>query len=264
MIKLSACIEMIFRELDFYDRIAAVKQAGLPAFEFWGLSGKNLDAIEQAGRRYDLSIAAFTMSSRDPELARLWGKSGLVDPQGRDAAIKVAQESIAIAQRLNAKNIIVTVGQEIKELPRSVQHESIVEGLKEIAPLAEKAGITLVVEPLNVAVNHKGYYLYSSAEGFDIIRAVGSPNVKLLYDIYHQQITEGNLIQTITENINLIGHFHVADVPGRHEPGTGEINYANVLKTIDAAGYGGYVGLEYAPQTSAVDSLNKVRALANI
>jgi hydroxypyruvate isomerase len=120
------------------------------------------------------------------------------------------------------------------------------------------------VEPLNIAVNHKGYYLYSSAEGFDIIRAVGSPNVKLLYDIYHQQVTEGNLIQTITENIELIGHFHVADVPGRHEPGTGEINYANVLKAIDETGYNGYVGLEYAPKASALESLRKVKALAGL
>jgi hydroxypyruvate isomerase len=264
MIKLSACIEMIFRELDFCDRIAAVKQAGLPAFEFWGLGGKDLEAIEKASKQHELPIAAFTMSSIDPELAGLWQKSGLVDPDGHDIALKVAQESIAIAQKLNAKNIIVTVGQEIKDLSRSIQHDSIIENLKMMAPLAERAGVTLVVEPLNIAVNHKGYYLYSSAEGFDIIRAVGSPNVKLLYDIYHQQVTEGNLIQTITENIELIGHFHVADVPGRHEPGTGEINYANVLKAIDETGYNGYVGLEYAPKASALESLQKVKALAGL
>ena len=121
---------------------------------------------------------------------------------------------------------------------------------------------TVVVEkPLNVLVDHQGHYLSTSAEGFAILDEVGSPHVKLLYDIYHQQISEGNLIATIKASAARIGHFHVADVPGRHEPGTGEINYANVLRAIDAAGYGGYVGLEYRPQARAADSLNAVKAI---
>jgi hydroxypyruvate isomerase len=122
--------------------------------------------------------------------------------------------------------------------------------------LCEDAGITLVVEPLNILVNHKGYYLATSAEGFQILDEVGSPHVQLLFDIYHQQITEGNLIQNITRNIRKIGHFHVADVPGRHQPGTGEINYGNVFAAIVKAGYTGFIGLEMWP---TIDHATAVR-----
>jgi hydroxypyruvate isomerase len=147
------------------------------------------------------------------------------------------------------------VGQEIPEKPRHEQRANIVAALKAGAPIAEEAGVTLVLEPLNVLVNHKGYYLATSAEAFDILREVDSPNVKLLFDIYHQQITEGNLIANITANIGLIGHFHAADNPGRNELGTGEINYANVFKAIAATGYAGYVGLEYLPLADPAETL---------
>ncbi len=133
--------------------------------------------------------------------------------------------------------------------------------LKTAAPLAEEAGVTLVLEPLNILVDHPGYFLTSSREGFEIVEQVGSPAVKLLYDIYHQQVTEGNLIATITSHIDLIGHFHAADVPGRHEPGTGEINYANVLAAIDEAGYEGFIGLEYAPTVATAESLQAVLSM---
>jgi hydroxypyruvate isomerase len=116
-----------------------------------------------------------------------------------------------------------------------------------IAPLAEKAGVTLVLEPLNVYVDHPGYFLDGSAAGFDLVRAVGSPRIKLLYDIYHMQVMEGNIIQTLTSNLDVIGHVHVADVPGRHEPGTGELSYANIFEALRQAGYDKYVGFEFEP-----------------
>ncbi len=141
-------------------------------------------------------------------------------------------------------------------------HTSIVEGLGQAAPMVEEAGLFLAVEPLNVLVDHPGYYLTTSEEGFDILGEVGSPNVKLLFDIYHQQITEGNLLDNIIPNIGSISHFHVADVPGRHEPSTGEINYSNVFAAIEKTGYGGYVGLEYGPTGDTAESLKIVQALA--
>ncbi len=105
----------------------------------------------------------------------------------------------------------------------------------------------LVFEPLNTLVDHKGYYLYSSEEAFRIADQVNSPKVKVLYDIYHQQITEGHLIKRITKNIDKIGHFHAAGNPGRHELYFGEINYSEVFKAIDETGYTGSIGLEYFP-----------------
>jgi len=187
----------------------------------------------------------------------------LVDYSTRSEFINGLKESLETAHKLECSTLIVTVGNEIAGVPRSKQHESIVKCLREAAGFAEEADVTLVLEPLNVLVDHKGYYLYSSREGFEIVNEVNSPNVRLLYDIYHQQIMEGNLIDTITRNIDLIGHFHVADVPGRHEPGTGEINYANVFRSIEKAGYKGYVGLEFEPLTSSEEALRKVMNLIN-
>jgi hydroxypyruvate isomerase len=133
--------------------------------------------------------------------------------------------------------------------------------LKHVAPLFEKSGITLVLEPLNILCDHMGYYLASSYEAFEICNVVGSKNIKVLYDIYHQQITEGNLIPTIRKYFDLIGHFHVADVPGRNEPGTGEINYRNVFRAIEDLGYDKYVGLEYSPTIDTAETLKIVFGL---
>lgn len=127
-----------------------------------------------------------------------------------------------------------------------------------MAPFLEEAGVTLVVEPLNILVDHPGYYLYSSEEAFQIIDEVGSPNVKVLFDIYHQQIMEGNLISRIQRNINKIGHFHAADNPGRHELYMGEIQYLNVFRAIEETGYRGYIGFEYFPLEEPLSGIWKI------
>jgi len=253
-LRLSACVEMIFRDLPFADRLEAVAKAGLPAFEFWGLADKDVDAIARKQVETGLQCATFLGGGRVP----------LVEPDRRAEFVGAVHEAIAVARRLGTHALIVTTGQELPGVSREAQRASVVAGLKAAASIAADAGITLVLEPLNVLVDHKGYFLWSSAEAFGILDEVGSPAVKLLYDIYHQQITEGNLIATITANIGRIGHVHVADVPGRHEPGTGEINYRNVFAAIDASGYSGYVGLEYRPQADPAATLATVRALAEV
>ena len=253
MLNLSVCIEMIYRDLPFTDRIAQVGQVGIPAFEFWGWENKDIDAIGEAKEKAGLAIASCAGS----------GGGALVDPAERNAFVEGVGKSVEVAHRLSCKTLIITTGNEQAGVSREDQHQSIVEGLKQAAPLAEAGKVTLALEPLNILVNHKGYYLSTSAEGFQILEEVGSPNVKLLYDIYHQQITEGNLIDHIEAGIQDIAHFHVADVPGRHEPGTGEINYRNVFKKIDALGYEGYIGLEYMPLSDASQTLKHVIGLAS-
>jgi len=226
---------------------------GIPAFEFWGWDNKDLDAIDEAKEKAGLAVASCVGS----------GGGVLVDPTQRAAFVEGVGKSIEVAHQLDCKTLIITTGNELVDVSREDQHASIVEGLKQAAPLAASGKVTLALEPLNILVNHKGYYLSTSAEGFQILEEVGSPHVKLLYDIYHQQITEGNLIANIEAGIQSIGHFHVADVPGRHEPGTGEINYRNVFKKIEALGYKDYVGLEYTPQKEAGETLKHVMALAS-
>ena len=253
-LKLSACIEMIFGDVpEFVDRIDEVAKCGLPAFEFWGWHGKDLPAICAKADANDLAIAGFCCDST----------GALVDPANTDAWVEGAKESIGKATEFGVPTLIVTTGNEM-DIPREDQHNAIVAGLKGVAPEAEGQGITLVLEPLNLLVDHAGYYLSTSVEGFEIVNKVGSPRVKLLYDIYHQQITEGQLIATITENIDLIGHFHVADVPGRFEPGTGEINYVNVFKAIAETSYDAYVGLEYRPTGGHADSLESTKKIAGL
>lgn len=134
--------------------------------------------------------------------------------------------------------------------------------MRKVSPKAKDAGITLVLEPLNTEIDHQGYHLSSSTEGYDIIKSVDSPNLKLLFDIYHQQIMEGNLISNIRKNIDMIGHFHFADVPGRHEPGTGELNYANIFEVIADSEYKGYLGCEFTPSKTSKEALQAVKELA--
>ena len=251
MVTLSVCIEVIFRELPFLDRMDAVAEAGFTAFEFWGWRPKDIEGILKRKEERGLEVSAFCV---DP-------MGRIVDYNTKHEFIAGVKDSIDVARKLDCSRLIVTAGNEIEGVPRKKQHRNIVRCLKQAARLVRKADVTLVLEPLNILVDHRGYYLYSSGEGFEILREVASPNVKLLYDVYHQQITEGNLIDTITKNIDLIGHFHTADVPGRHELGTGEINYANVFKKIDELGYDGFVGLEFMPSTDPGEALEKVAGI---
>jgi len=226
--QLSACIEMIFRELPFNDRIPAVAAAGLQAFEFWGWQGKDLNALTALRDDHGLVISSFSGHNG--------GAIPLVDPANREAVVASIRESCEVATRLDCRTLIVTTGNAIAEQSRESQHQA-------------------VVDTLNILVNHAGYYLVSSTEGFDIIREVARPSVRLLYDVYHQQISEGFLTQTLVDHAAMIGHIHVADTPGRHQPGTGEINYRHIFRVIDGIGYGGYVGLEYLPEGDPLESI---------
>lgn len=252
MLNLSACIEMIFRDRPFLERIDAVAESGLKAFEFWGWREKDLAAIRERAERCGLRVATFGMDTG----------GAMVDAGNKASFLDGLKASIQAARQLEVTTLICTVGQEIPGVDRAAQHGAIVEKLKAAAPILEDAGFTAVVEPLNILVDHRGYYLSTSAEGLELVDEVGSPNVRLLFDIYHQQITEGNVTQNLTRNIDRIGHIHVADVPGRHEPGTGELNYANIFKALEGAGYQGFVGLEYMPSADPAASLRQTLRLA--
>ena len=268
MLQLSACIEWIFADRDFPARIDAVAEEGLPAFEFWGWGNKDRPAIIEHKDRSGLTLASMSV---DPHVHLLEG-----DPI--PAYVQTVRESCRVAQQLGCDRLITlvqdapagagqpwysAVGSEDGMALRQTRRDSIVRALKAVAPIAEGEGITLVLEPLNTLVDHAGYFLASSQEGFEIIQEVDSPAVRLLFDIYHQQITEGHLIENLTGNIDLVGHLHVADVPGRHEPGTGEINYFNVMAAIEKAGYNGYVGLEYIPSGDSADSLKLIKQIVD-
>lgn len=257
MIRPSICLEMIYEDEPFVDRIDRVADRGFDTVEFWTWPDKDLDAVESRLDATGVSLAgmAANTETRRPESL----ERGLVDSTRRDAVVEDITESIEVATRLDCPNLIVLVGPELADYAREEMYESVVACLREVAPAAEEAGVTLVVEPLNTAVDHPGYFLEASSVGFDLVRDVDSPAVKILFDIYHQQVSEGNIISTVTQNLDAIGHLHVADVPGRHEPGTGELHYPHVLEAVDDAGYDGYVGFEYAPEADDDAALASVR-----
>ena len=247
---LSVCIEMVYDDEPFHERIHRTAAAGVDAVEFWDWREKDLDAVTAAAEETGVDIVGALAGGE------------LTNPDAADAAVETIRESIERAEELGIPTLIVTTGPDQEGLDRTTQHRSVVDVLSRVAPAADAAGVTLALEPLNTAVDHPDYFLSSSDEGFEIVEAVDSPQVTLLYDVYHQQITEGNVIETITDNVDRIGHVHVADVPGRHEPGTGELNYANVFEALDAAGYDGYVGCEFSPPGDPDEALATVRDLA--
>ncbi|WP_247004455.1 hydroxypyruvate isomerase family protein [Halosolutus gelatinilyticus] len=246
MARISICVEMVYDDEPFADRISRAAEAGADAVEFWDWREKDLETIAETADAADIPIVSCVAGGT------------LTDPDAADDAVETIRESIEMASGLGIPTLIVTTGPDQDGLDRTTQHDSIVDVLSRVAPDAEAADVTLVLEPLNRAVDHPNYYLETSEEGFEIVDEVGSPNVKLLYDVYHQQVTEGNLIRTITDNVDRIGHFHIADVPGRHEPGTGELDYEAIIRAIDETAYDGYVGCEFSPIGGADEAVDTV------
>jgi len=157
--------------------------------------------------------------------------------------------------------LITTAGEILNTQGRLEQGKALYENLCRATDILEKEDITLVLEPLNVLVDHPTEFLSSSKESFKLIRLVNSSRIKVLYDIYHQQITEGNIIDTICRNISLIGHFHSAGVPGRNELYKGELNYSEILRKIVSLDYDGYFGLEFIPTEPCDLSLKKIQEM---
>lgn len=232
--KYSICVDAVFEGKDLGESLACIKQLGFRGFEFWSWWDKDIPALCEMKDSLDLEVTACCTKF-----------ISLVDPACRTQYLAGLSESLEVARTLGCGTLISQVGDERPGIPREAQHASLIEGLQACVPLLEKAGVTLVFEPLNTSVDHPGYYLTQSAEAFDIVDAVASANVKVIYDIYHQQIMEGNLISTITQNIDRIGHFHSAGHPGRHELDRGEIHYPDILKAITQTPYAGWFGIEY-------------------
>lgn len=244
----SVCVSALFSKLPIHEGIARAREAGFSACEFWGWWEMDAQKVQQALKENEVKLAG--MCTRFVPLN---------DPERRQAYLNGLAETLEMAKQLDCRTIISQVGQEQPHLSREEQTRSIIDGLKACVPLLEKAGATLVIEPLNTRYNHPGYFLARSDEAFAIVREVNSPHVKVLFDIYHQQITEGNLIPGITDNAEWIGHIHMAGHPGRHEPfGRNEIHYPSVLAALKEAGYTGAVGLEYFPQMDPMESLQKL------
>ena len=242
-------IPCFFKGVDFCDALRQVAALGYDAAETYNWKSLDLDAVKQAID--ETGVELLSMCTTDFRLT---------EPECRQIWLDGLKESCIAAQKLGVHKLITQVGKDTGA-PREEQHASIVAGLKVAAPILEEYDVTIMIEPLNTYVNHPGYYLWSSIEAFEIIREVDHPKVKVIYDIYHQQVMEGNIIPNVTQNLDCIGHLHAAGHPGRNEPWNGETNYQFVLSAIKAAGYKGACGFEYSPKLAPLESLQKAKEL---
>lgn len=188
-----------------------------------------------------------------------WGKRpvSMVVPEQRDAFLADVSNSINWAQRLEIPQIILMSGNAVPGKSHEEQYASLLEATKRAGDMAARANVTMIVEPLNSKVNHKGFFLTTCVEGLQLIKQVDNPHVKLLFDIYHEQVQIGNVTRTLTEAAPFVAVYHIADNPGRNDPGTGEMNYDNIYSAIKKTGYSGYVTMEYLPLGDQAASLEK-------
>lgn len=241
--KFSVCIDMMFAHHDFENRIAAVRATGMEAVEFWKWTNKDVDLVCRQLSDNNLDFAIFNIDCADEKLSYDLSR-GILNAGRKEELLVALKESAPIYKKLGASAMIVLVGETIEGMSREAQIENVYECLSYVKDYAEQAEITLIVEPLN-ATDRQNYFMPEASVLMDILRRVGSPRIKMLYDIYHQHMTGDFDMDFVRENLPFIGHFHVADCPGRHEPGTGSVDYVSILRQIDAMGYDGYFGLEY-------------------
>ena len=247
--KLCVPIPCFFSDLPFETAVAKIAALGYGYAEIYGW--KHLDLASAAKALKETGVTLLSMCTTE---------FCLTDPARRGFWLEGIRESCEAAAALGVKKLITQVGADTGA-DRAAQHRSVVDGLRAGAEILEKAGVTVMIEPLNTKVDHPGYYLTSSAEAFEIVREAGSPNVKVVFDIYHQQISEGNIIPNITGNLEFIAHLHAAGHPGRNELQFGENDYKNIFAAVDTAGYTGACGLEYRPLLAPEESLAAARAL---
>lgn len=235
----------------FADRITRCAEAGIECVEFWWWRDKDLRAVAERLQETGIGLTTFITQ---PE-------GGLVDPRLHDAFVAGVEESSRIAASLGCQGLLVLVGSRVAAADRSSQLHTIAEGLRRSAPVAAEHDITLLVEPVNTRTEDPEFFLDSTLDGLAIVEQVDSPNVRLLYDLFHSTVMGEDFESAIGNRAGLIGHIHVADFPGRHEPGTGTIDWHRFFDWLDRVGYSGRIGLEYKPAADTPTSLEHVRSL---
>lgn len=244
-----ANVSILFKEAPLLERFGRAAEAGFSAVEFWWPSGEDLGEVERAIKDAGLEVALFNLDAGDMP----GGERGLVsDPSRREQFRANVPVALDLAERLDCKRLNVLAGHEIPGMERAEQLALGRENVRFAADAAAERGIEVLVEAVNTIENGP-YLLYTTAQAAEFVESVERENVRLQYDVYHMQRMEGNLVATFRDHIDQISHVQVADSPGRGEPGTGEINYPYVLGQLEAAGYDGYVGLEYNPSTSSTE-----------
>jgi hydroxypyruvate isomerase len=241
-------------KLPFEQRIAKVADAGYHAVElvneYQGWSASDFARTRQ--RFHNLNMVVDACSGID---------ASLCDPAQREILLQQIRAKLPVLSELECTRLILLTGNVVTGLTREQMHANCVESLQRAAEICGPQKVEILLENIDPEENPK-YFLTSVAEGFQIIREVNHPGVRFLYDFFHEQLSEGNLLAKLEKNLKLIGLVHVADVPGRHAPGTGEINYANIFRKLGQLGYSRFIAMEFLPTGDVVTELRTAREYA--
>jgi hydroxypyruvate isomerase len=251
MLKLAANLTMLFGEVDFLERFRAAADAGFRGVEFLFPYPYEAQALKTRLRDHGLALALHNLPAGN------WaaGERGIACHPDRVDEFKAGvDQAIAYATALDCDRVNCLAGILPPHVPALVGRDTFVQNLRYAAPRLQSAGIKLLIEPINTR-DLPGFFLTGTAQAIEIMNAVGSDNLLLQYDIYHMQIMEGDVAATVERLLPRIGHLQLADVPGRHEPGTGAIDFASLLSHIDRIGYAGWIGCEYVPAGKTRDGL---------
>jgi hydroxypyruvate isomerase len=226
------------KQVPFEQRFPLARKLGFKTIEFWTVDRGN------ATRAADIKKLVDDNGLQVTQFAPAW--PNFADQSKLPELLKVTEQAIADAKTLGCTKFTVTGHSLVEGMSREAQLAGYTAGLMRMAPLLELVGVTGLVEPFN-RVNHLNHLLNGSQPALPMVRSVNSPRVKLLWDFYHMQLEDGDLIEKFAAGADQVAHVQIGDVPGRHQPGTGEVNHANLLRTVRAAGYHDKVGLEFMP-----------------
>lgn len=243
----SPCIEWQFAEEfpDMADRIRAAKAAGYGLAEFHLWRDKDIDSVASALKETGVELTGICVDPR----------RSLVDPAQHTEFLEAVRDSLEAAKKLGSPPMIIASGFTREGVSEKDHFDVAVTALRQAAALAEEAGVMLLLEPLNDRVEHPGMYLVSTTLGLDLIEAVGSPSLRLLYDVYHSAVMGEDMEAVLSGRMHLVHHVQLADNPGRNEPGTGTLDWHTIVATLKRLGYEGAFGLEYRPTLPTLESL---------
>lgn len=249
--QLSSCIEWQFAEAgDLAQRLRAARDAGFDLAEFHLWRDKPIEALATGLAETGMRLTSLCVDPR----------RSIVDPAERDAMVTAVRETIEATAILGKPNLIVASGFRVEGMTEEEHFANAVAALRAAADAAEQAGVMLLLEPLNTRL-FATMYLVSTKLGLDLVEAVSSPNLRLLYDVWHSAVMGEDMAAVLAGRIHLVGHVQVADMPDRNEPGTGTLDWAEVMRTLRAVGYDGAIGLEYFPTMPMVQSLDQSRKM---
>jgi hydroxypyruvate isomerase len=242
-------VEMWFGRKSFLEKIELAAQFGFPAIEFWPYENKPLKEAAALLKEKQVAVSQFTA----------WPFGTVLNNPKSDHEdfYRKIQESCDVADQLDCSLFTVVIGNDIPGVSKADMHAAAIRGLKKAAPVCEQRKKTIIIEPMNPR-NHPDHCLYGGDDAVAICKAVDSPSVKINWDLYHMQIVDGDLCMKMREGWDYIGYLQLADNPGRHEPGTGEVNYQRVFREIKALKYAGYVGLECTPESDDLLAAQRV------